>query len=458
MSSNNGSVGPSRSLRSGRGFGPPPSAAEDIFLPSPEEVALLMGLRAEAAAVVEEKKAEEDRVEGKCNLRHATADVLAGVRTYAEAVQFYGVVDTTLRRHVAKAEKGEEVAIGRPPLLSEQAVAEERKKARAQDMRKNSLRQTDGAAYVAAAAKEHRLPGTILRNGQGAGSEYIPDPRTVRKYLKKIVPETATGYQQNLARSDALNEPYNGLAFMVALRLAFGYYASGDLIGRDEHPDPKGKDPESVFNVDASSTDLTTGEEEPLSLRLAEGSLELLIKRHRSAATTKTKKHKPTQNRSFSYMPVVGYRELVAFIVFIKDTHFGQGSIQIVKVCYLFFKSPFFFILAPLSSNLTMHFFFAFFFLTCTGSGPTLLPGLEGPWRRREVGGAEGARRDNLASHQSQHRGEGAPEEVGEGPPDAASSCPRPRPLQHSLRCGFGARSGCSPCRLNGRHAPPRTL
>ena len=164
--------------------------------------------------------------------------------------------------------------------------------------------------------------------------------RTTFNYRNKIAPVCQAVHDSTHARTEALNEFYNPVAFAVALRVAHGFTTSKNKLGR-EAGEVSRINPNKLFNCDTSSHFL--GDDDNLSkVFLAAGSQDALQILNRTATTTSSMSSsgaaaQPCQQRSVQYLIVVSASGRAhSCVISIKDSSFPKESARLYKVCDLF--------------------------------------------------------------------------------------------------------------------------
>ena len=161
-------------------------------------------------------------------------------------------------------------------------------------------------------------------------------PPTALKYRNLIVPETRLAYDQNVARAQAREDLYSALAFVVAYRIARGFWTSKRLEGRDTKEQPVARDPMALFDCDTSSNMLGAAYKGKTLISLTAKAVPILRAQGMGACGTKPESAPPTKRRSVQYSALISVWSLLAFVVIWKDEDFA-ALLELYNVCLVIF-------------------------------------------------------------------------------------------------------------------------
>lgn len=161
------------------------------------------------------------------NLENAVGDVQNKYCTVYEASTIYDVRQRTVKSRLAYAlQFGVSDSLpstGRKPIFSDEVIEAEKQKTRALDCKLRSRRKADWGSYF------HDLQ----RQNHKAGDPPIQliSKNSIRLYRNLIAPEKCSTYDQNEARTAALEDLYSHIAWVACLRCYHGFLSSTSALG-----------------------------------------------------------------------------------------------------------------------------------------------------------------------------------------------------------------------------------
>jgi len=249
---------------------------------------------------------------------------MKGYLSASQASGIYAVRTRTIQSRIEHAQQfggtGSPVPLGRRQILSPEVITQEKEKTRALDDKLRSRKKAAWASNFYNLQEELYTIGDPRRNRM--------DPDTVLHYRKLIAPEECKTYDQNEARTAALEE-YSLIAWAAILRAFNGWLSCTGPLGREPGQESANRLPGNFYNIDGSSTFL--GEELPVAACLAQGSRATLKNASRSGKIERKSDKPPIQRRSIHYMPIVSLDKLLAWVSIVKERNFAVSEIQLFR-------------------------------------------------------------------------------------------------------------------------------
>lgn len=186
------------------------------------------------------------------------------------------------------------------------------------------------------------------------GKDAAPlQPTSIYKYTKLLFDKKVKGYDQNEARRKAVNDLYNAISFVVALRAMYGYHFGEDRSGKffcdgklllypiktnpsshigltefDLQSLPRA--PHVLINMDGSCSYLGVSKEGHYVWTTLDGEKAANAK-NLSIASSHGSDGPPLQKRSIRYLPVVNaVGDCLAMVSYVKDNHFPEDRCDLV--------------------------------------------------------------------------------------------------------------------------------
>ena len=162
----------------------------------------------------------------------AMDSVRSGKNSIYKSSKEFGLHYSTLSRHV-EAERLQgtptpSISKGRQVYLSDEIIAKEKQKTRANDDRLKSKYSDQWLSYFHEVQRENYVGGPGIKPLQ------LMTDRSARKYRNLIAPDQAGTYDQNVSRAIALEDIYSHLAWVIVLRIWHGYTYDTSSLGREE--------------------------------------------------------------------------------------------------------------------------------------------------------------------------------------------------------------------------------